>query len=75
MVRECDDTALTPGWVNEFIGRHLDALKPCQFLPQEDTRLTIPSAKLDEHIQPMKIHVARKVPELVFNLDELGSAD
>ena len=75
MVRERYDHALTDGWVNAFIGRHLDALKCCRSLPQEDTRLTVPRVQLEEHIQTMKIHVAGRFSELIFNLDELGSAD
>jgi hypothetical protein len=77
MVRERYDRVLTDGWVNAFIGRHLDALKTCRSLAQEDTRLTVPRVQLEEHIQTMKVkvHVAGKFSELVFNLDELGSAD
>jgi hypothetical protein len=75
MVREQHHTELTPGWVNAFSGRHLDALQTCRSLPQDDTRLTVPRSQLEEHIQKMKVHVAGKSSELVFNLDELGPAD
>jgi hypothetical protein len=46
-------------------------------LLQEDRRLTVPRIQLEEHIQTMKmkVHVAGKFSELVFNLDELDSAD
>jgi hypothetical protein len=37
--------------------------------------MAVPRAYLDEHIHILKIHVVGKVVELVFNLDELGSAD
>jgi hypothetical protein len=30
---------------------------------------------MEEHIQPLKTHLTGKVAELVFHLDELGSAD
>jgi hypothetical protein len=75
MVREQHDTGLTPGWVNAFIGHHLDALQTCRSLLQNDTRLTVPRSHLEDHIQMMKVHVAGKFSELIFNLDEFGSAD
>jgi hypothetical protein len=77
MVRQHYDRALMDGWVKAFIGPHLDALKTCRPLPQEDTRLTVSKVELEEHIQTMKVkvHVAGKFSELVFNLDELGSTD
>jgi hypothetical protein len=75
MVREQDNAGLAPGWVNAFIGRHLDALETGRSLPQDDTRLTVQRSQLEEHIQTMKVHEAGKLSELVFNLDELGSAD
>jgi hypothetical protein len=75
MVRERYDRPLTDGCVNAFIGRHLEALKTCRSLSQEDTQLPVPRVQLEEHIQTMKVHVAGKFSELVFNLDELGSAD
>jgi hypothetical protein len=58
-----------------FIGRHLDAFKTCRSLRREDRPLTVQRVHLEEHIQTMKIYVAGKVSEPVFNLDELGSAD
>jgi hypothetical protein len=75
MVRKQHDPGLTLGWVNAFIGRHLDALKTCRSLPQDAMRLTVPRSQLEEHIQTIKVHVAWKFSELVLNLDELGSAD
>jgi hypothetical protein len=47
----------------------------CRSLPQEEIQLTVSRANLDEHIRMMNIHVTRKFAELVFNLDEFGSAD
>jgi hypothetical protein len=75
MVGEHYDTALTPGWVNVFIGSHLDALTTCRSLPQQKTRLTVPKTQLEDHIKTIKIHGAGKFSELIFNLDELDSAD
>jgi hypothetical protein len=73
--RERYDPELTRGWANAFIGGHLDTLQTCRSLPQEKTRLTVPRVQLEEHIQTLKVHVAGKIAELIFNLDELGSAD
>jgi hypothetical protein len=44
-------------------------------LPQEDTRLTVTRRHLEEHIQTTKTYVSGKFAKLVFDLDELGSAD
>jgi hypothetical protein len=75
IVRERHGSKFTRGWVNSFIGRHLDALRTCRSLPQEETRLTVPRSQLEEHIATLKVHLMGKCAELVFNLDELGSAD
>jgi hypothetical protein len=75
LARERYNPELTRGWIKAFIGRHLDVLQTCRSRPQEDTRLTVPRVQLEEHIQTMKNHVAGKFAELIFNLDELGSAD
>jgi hypothetical protein len=74
-VRERYDPELTKGWVNTFIGRHLDQLQTCRSLPQEEMRMLVPRVYLEEHIRTLHAHVAGKFAELVFNLDELGSAD
>jgi hypothetical protein len=69
------DNSVTKGWVNSFIGRHLDELKVCQSFPQEDTRFLIPRDYLKQHIVNMQTYVRGKTAELVFNLDEVGSSD
>jgi hypothetical protein len=74
-VREQHDPQLTKGLEQTSIGPHLGELQLCQSMPQEETRLTVPRADLDDCINVLPIHLVRKVPELVFNLDELGSAD
>jgi hypothetical protein len=66
---------LMKGWVHDFIGRHLDELKVCRSLPEEDLRMAVPRAYLEEDMQLLRIHLTGKVAELVFDLDELGSAD
>jgi hypothetical protein len=74
-VHERYNPKLKRGWVNLSIGRHFDVVQTCRSRPQEQTRLTVPRAHLDKHIRTMNIYVAGKFTELVFNLDELGSAD
>jgi hypothetical protein len=75
LVYERYDRELTDCWVNIFIGHYLDALKTCRSLPQDDRRLTIPRAQLEDYIQTMHVHLACKFFELVFNLGELGYVD
>jgi hypothetical protein len=75
LVREGYSAALTKGWLNAFIGRHLDAFQICRSLPQEDTGLTVPREPLEAHIEHMKSIVPGKFADLVFNLDEVGWSD
>jgi hypothetical protein len=41
---------VTRGWVNAFIGRHLDAFQTYQSIPEEVTRLGVPRSQLEEHL-------------------------
>jgi hypothetical protein len=75
IMREQHKPTLTKGWVHDFIGAHLDELRVCRSLPQENLRMAVPRAYLKEHIQLLKTHLTGKVAELVFNLNELGFAD
>jgi hypothetical protein len=75
MVQKRHNPRLTRGWVHAFLGRHLGELKICRSLPQEDLRLVIPRAYLEDHIRLMREHITGKFSELVFNLDEVGSSD
>jgi hypothetical protein len=75
MVRGKYDLKLTKGWVNAFIGQHLDSLQVCRSWQQEDNRLIIPRAILEAHIENIRSTVAGKCSELVFNLDEVGSLE
>jgi hypothetical protein len=58
-----------------FISRHLDQLQICPSLPQEETRMIVPRAHLEDHIQLAKLFIAGRFSELVLNLDEVGSSD
>jgi hypothetical protein len=75
IMREQHKPTLTNEWMHDLIGRHLDELKVCLSLPQEDVRMTMPKTYLEEHVQLLKTHLPGKVAELVFNLDGFGSAD
>jgi hypothetical protein len=66
---------LTKGWLRPFVGRHLDQLQLCRLLLQKDTRMIVPRAHLEEHIQLARLVIAGKFSELVFNLDGVGSSD
>jgi hypothetical protein len=74
-VQERHESALTKEWVHALIGRHLNGLQVCWSLPQEDLPMAVPRAYLDERIHFLAIHLTGKVAKLVFNLDEVGSAD
>jgi hypothetical protein len=75
IVREQQNPKLTKGWLHDFISRHLDELQICHSLPREDLRMAVPRAYLEDHIRILHTHITGRVAELVFNLDELGSAD
>jgi hypothetical protein len=61
--------------LHAFIGRHLDQLQICRYLPQEDARMIVPRTHLEEQIQLAKWVIARRFSELVFDLDEVHSSD
>jgi hypothetical protein len=42
IVRERYSAGLTKGWLNAFVGRHLDTLQICSSPPQEDAYLLVP---------------------------------
>jgi hypothetical protein len=75
IVRGQHNSKLTKGWLHDFISRHLDQLQICRSLPREDLQMAVPRACLEEHIRVLETHIPGKLAELVFNLDELGSAD
>jgi hypothetical protein len=61
--------------MHSFIGRYLDMLQERPSSPFEDSRLTVPRERLEEHINTMKTILAGKLSELVFNLGEVGSSE
>jgi hypothetical protein len=50
-------------------------LQECRSFPLEDSRLTVPRAQLEKHLNTMKTILAGKFSELVFNLDEIGFSE
>jgi hypothetical protein len=66
---------VTRGWVNSLIGRHLDRLCKVKSTPQESARLEVPRSFLDQTIQCLTEFVHACRAELVFNIDEVGTAD
>jgi hypothetical protein len=66
---------LTKGWLHEVIGRHLDQLQICRSLPQEETRMIVPRAHLEEHIGIARSVIDGKFSGFVDNLDEVISSD
>jgi hypothetical protein len=54
--------------MNALINRHLDGMKVCHSLPQEDIRLIVPRADLETHIALMRAHITGKFSEIDFQL-------
>lgn len=67
--------SITRGWVDSFLGRHLDDLKEATSHPQENPRLQIPREFLVETLRCMDQAVQGCVRDLVFNLDEVGASE
>jgi hypothetical protein len=63
------------GWIHSFLRRYLDVLQECCSIPFEDTRLMVSHKQLEQHINIMKLFLAKKCWELVFNLDEVNSSE
>jgi hypothetical protein len=62
-------------WVDSFILRHKADLFETKSTPQEDARLEVPRAFLDEMVNYLREHVQGIKSELVFNLDEVGMSE
>jgi hypothetical protein len=62
-------------WVDSFILRHEVDLTESKSTPQEEVRLEVPRAFLDETICCLRDHVQGMKTELVFNLDEVGISE
>jgi hypothetical protein len=60
---------------NRFHWEASARLQTCRSISQKNRRLAIPRSQLEEHIHTLTVHVTGNWAELVFNLDELGSAD
>jgi hypothetical protein len=73
-IAKCEIPA-TRGWVDSFLLRHQNELIETKSLPQEEPRLQIPRAFLDQTVQAMDEAVRDRPADLVFNLDEVGISD
>jgi hypothetical protein len=62
----------TRGWANSFILQYSDYVIHMKSTAQEGQRLQVPRAFLEETVQNLNNHVQGCIPELVFNLDEVG---
>jgi hypothetical protein len=67
--------SVTRGWVNSFIGRHLDRLWKVKSSPHESQRLEVPRCFHEETIRCLGEFVQGRPAERVFNLDEVGISD
>jgi hypothetical protein len=74
-VSESYKLPITKGWVNSFIGRHLEELAEVKSYPQESTRLCVPREFLEKTVMNLREQVHDRVAELVFNLDEVGCGE
>jgi hypothetical protein len=59
-VHERCNPKLTKGRVHSFIGRHLDELQLVRSFQQEDARMAVPTAYLEQHVATMKQHINGK---------------
>jgi hypothetical protein len=63
--------SISRGWAGSFILRHQYNLSETRSTLQENTRLEVPHAFLDETIRCLRGYVHRMKKELVFNHDEV----
>jgi hypothetical protein len=63
------------GWIDSFVLRHAEDLIETKSSSQEETRLKVLRALLDEMIRCLREYVRGMKAELVFNLDEVGISD
>jgi hypothetical protein len=66
---------VTRGWVDSFILHHGDGVTETERTPQEDMKLKVPRAFLDEPICCLREDVQVLKGELVFNRDEIGRSE
>jgi hypothetical protein len=69
------DLPTTRGWVNSFIGRHIDEICQMKSSPQEAEGLEVPRCFLDQKLLCIAEFVQGRPTELVFKLDEVGISE
>jgi transposase len=67
--------ALSYGWLHDFLGRYREEVACTKVFPQEDPRLEVPRAFLEQYLALIHEHVLGLTPRLVYNIDETGSSD
>jgi transposase len=78
LLHECNERFgrnITRGWVDSFLKRHADQLFETTSVPQENPRLDVPRAFLEASIDGFRDHIHNACAELVFDLDEMESAN
>ena len=58
-----------------FFVSEIEELEECHSTPQEDKRMSIPREFLKQHLINTFLMVEWRIPELVLNVDELGSSE
>jgi hypothetical protein len=66
---------ISRGWADSFILRHRDDLTETKSTLQEETRLEVPHAFMDQTIHRLREYVQEMKAELVFNLDEVDMSE
>jgi hypothetical protein len=67
--------ALRSGWVNRFLTRYQEDIAAGIVYPQEDPRLEILRAFLNQYFALVREQIVGLRPHLVSNIDETGSSD
>jgi hypothetical protein len=67
--------SISRGLADSFILRHKADLSETKSTPEEDARLEVPQAFLDETVNYLREYVQRMKVELVFNLDDVGMSE
>jgi hypothetical protein len=68
-------TAVTRGWVDSFLSRHVAERFEKKSSPQENQRVEVPRVFLEVAIEGIRTHVQNTCADLVFNLDEIGVSE
>jgi hypothetical protein len=59
------------GWVDSFILRHKTDSSETKSTPEDDVRLEVPRAFLDETVNGLREHIQGMKTKLIVNLEEI----